>query len=155
MVMVYGGSGGPGINVLEVARSGGAWDRHHSPAVKPQIMYIARVDAGGRTKWARIGRVGFSKTGRTLYYAGRELRGVGQPWYRDTETGEQFHVRRAREDGLDRSEGRKRGGFPVEIDDDVREEYWREVRGNRIERTSAWYAASRVAKTCRCFARGA
>jgi hypothetical protein len=35
---------------------------------------------------------------------------------------------RAREDGLDRSEGRKRGSFPAEIDDDVREEYWTEIR---------------------------
>jgi hypothetical protein len=39
-----------------------------------------------------------------------------------------FHVQRAREDGLDRSEGRKRGSFPVEIDEDVREEYWTDVR---------------------------
>jgi hypothetical protein len=29
---------------------------------------------------------------------------------------------------MDRSEGRKRGSFRVEIDDDVREEYWREIR---------------------------
>jgi hypothetical protein len=91
-------------------------------------MYIARVDAGRRTTWARIGRVRFSKTGRTLYYAGRELRG-SQGWYMDAETGELFHVARARADGLDRSEGRKRGSFPVEIDDDVRDEYWTEVRG--------------------------
>jgi len=97
-------------------------------AVKPQIMYIAREDRGGRTEWARIGRAGFSKTGRTIYYAGRELQGVGQPWYCDAETGEYFHVQRAREDGLDRSEGRKRGSFPVEIDEDVREEYWTDVR---------------------------
>jgi hypothetical protein len=34
----------------------------------------------------------------------------------------------AREDGLDRSEGRKRGSFPVEIDEDAREEYWTDVR---------------------------
>jgi hypothetical protein len=35
---------------------------------------------------------------------------------------------------LDRSEGRKRGSFPVEIDEDVREEYWTGVRGqpNRV-----------------------
>ena len=39
------------------------------------------------------------------------------------------HIQRAREDGLDRSEGRKRGSFPVEIDDDVRKEYWRDIRG--------------------------
>lgn len=91
-------------------------------------MYIACLDPGDRTKWARIGRVGLSKTGRTVYYAERVLTGVGQPLYRDTETGEEFHLQRARADGLDRSEGRKRGSFPVEIDDDVRAEYWTEVR---------------------------
>jgi len=96
--------------------------------MEPEIMYIACLDPGGRTQWARIGRVGFSKTGKTLRYADRELRGEGQPWYRDVRTGEQFHVQHARADGLDRSEGRKRGGFPVEIDDDVREEYWTHVR---------------------------
>lgn len=92
-------------------------------------MYVAREDAGHGTRWARTGRIGFSKTGRTLYYAGRELRGIGQPWYRDAKTGEHFHVQLARQDGLDRSEGRKRGSFPVEIDEDVREAYWNELRG--------------------------
>ena len=91
-------------------------------------MYIAQVDAGGQTVWARIGRVRHSKTGRTLYYGGRTLSGEGQPWYRDTETDERFHIQRARADGLDRSEGRKRGSFPVEIDDDVRVEYWLQIR---------------------------
>ncbi len=97
--------------------------------MEAQIMYIARQDPGGATQWARIGQVASSKTGRTLYYAGRELRGIGQPWYRDAETGEFFHVQHARHDGLDRSEGRKRGSFLVEIDEDVRQEYWTEVRG--------------------------
>ena len=91
-------------------------------------MYIACLDPGGRTSWARIGRVGLSKTGRTLYYDGRELWGEGQPTYRDVDTGELFHIQGARGDGLDRSEGRKRGSFPVEIDDDVREEYWTRIR---------------------------
>ena len=109
--------------------------------VTSEIMYIACVDPGGRTAWARIGRVGFSKTGRTLYYAGRELLGVGRPWYRDTQTGEMFHLQRAREDGMDRSEGRKRGSFPVEIDDDVREEYWMQVR-REPKRASEWVSRS-------------
>ena len=91
-------------------------------------MYIARIGPGGQTEWARIGRVTFSKSGRTLYYGGRSLSGQGQPWYRDNETGEQFVISRARKDGLDRSEGRKRGSFPAEIDDDVRDEYWAQVR---------------------------
>jgi hypothetical protein len=49
--------------------------------------------------------------------------------YRDGETGEEFHIQRARKDGLDRSEGRKAGSYPVDIDEDVREEYWIHVRG--------------------------
>jgi hypothetical protein len=61
---------------------------NHLGAVKPKIMYVARQDPEGETHWARIGRVTFSKSGRTLYYAGRELRGMGRPWYVDTETGE-------------------------------------------------------------------
>ena len=48
--------------------------------------------------------------------------------YFDAETGERFHIQRARADGLDRSEGRKRGSFRVEIDEDVREEYWLRIR---------------------------
>ena len=98
--------------------------------MKPEIMYIARVGRNGETLWARVGRVEFSKSGRTLYYAGRELQGMGQPWYRDAETGEDFHIQRARKDGLDRNEGRQRGSFPAEIDEEVREEYWAHVRGS-------------------------
>ena len=94
-----------------------------------QIMYIARIGPAGQTEWARIGRVTFSRSGRTLYYDGRSLSGQGQPWYRDDETGELFVISRARKDGLDHSEGRKRGSFPAEIDDDVLHEYWARVRG--------------------------
>lgn len=92
-------------------------------------MYIAQLGAdNSETLWARIGRVNFSKSGRTLYYDGREFVG-GQGEYYDLQAGgERFHIRPARADGLDRSEGRKRGSFRVEIDEDVREEYWQRVR---------------------------
>ena len=97
-------------------------------APKSEIVYIAALGAANsETLWARISRVTFSKTGRTLYFEGRELVG-GAGDYGDPQTRERFHVRRARADGLDRSEGRKRGSFRVEIDDDVREEYWRDIR---------------------------
>lgn len=92
-------------------------------------MYIARIGPGGSVEWARIGRVVFAKTGRTLYYAGRELRGIGQPWYRDAQTGEQFLMQRARLDGLDRRGPHcNAGGAPAEIDEDVREEFWTKIR---------------------------
>jgi hypothetical protein len=97
--------------------------------LKPQVMYIACIGPGGQIEWARIGRVRFSKTGRTLYYAGRELRGAGQPWYTDTATGDRFLVQRARQDGLDRRGPQyNAGSVPGEIDEDVREEYWRAIR---------------------------
>jgi hypothetical protein len=92
-------------------------------------MYLASIGPGGEIVWARIGRVQFSKTGRTLYYAGRELRGMGQPWYADVETGERLLVQRARPDGLDRrGPSYNSGSFPAEIDEDVRDEYWTAIR---------------------------
>lgn len=96
--------------------------------MESQIMYVARIGPGGQTESARIGRVSFSKSGRTLYYAGRTFAGEGRPWYREEATGEQFVIQHARADGLDGSEGRKRGSFPAEIDGDVREEYWTRIR---------------------------
>ena len=77
---------------------------------------------------ARIGRVRFSKTGRTIYYGGRALRAsAGQGIrgnYADIETGDEWWV----------SGPKKRGGDTlfgglVEVDEDVRDEYWRTIRG--------------------------
>lgn len=78
-------------------------------------------------EWARIGRVRRSKTGRTLYYEGRELKGRGCD-YLDVETHQSFFIRPARKDGLDISDGAMRRSFPVDIDEDVREEYWTQIR---------------------------
>ena len=55
-----------------------------------RIMYIEQK-AGGLTGPARIGRVTFSKTGRTLYYQGQKfqsLKGAGfKSNYYDLDTG--------------------------------------------------------------------
>ena len=92
-------------------------------------MYIEEK-AGGLTGPARIGRVAFSKTGRTLYYGGRSfrsLKGAGfKANYYDVETGERYWISGPRRDGGDRLYGEP---VAVDIDDDVREEYWREIRG--------------------------
>ena len=92
-------------------------------------MYI-EDKSGGLTGPARIGRVCFSKTGRTLYYRGRSfrsLKGAGfKANYYDVETGEEFWISGPRKDGRDRLYGEP---VAVEIDDDVREEYWTQVRG--------------------------
>lgn len=78
---------------------------------------------------ARIGRVMFSKTGRTLYYKGRafqSLEGSGfKANYFDVENGDHYWISGPRQDGQDRL---YISNVAVEIDDDVREEYWTEIR---------------------------
>ena len=90
-------------------------------------MYIERKD--GLTGPARIGRVLFSKRGKTLYYGGRafqSLKGRGfKANYFDTETEEEYWISGCKRNGSDRLYGERDA---VEIDDDVREEYWREIR---------------------------
>jgi len=92
-------------------------------------MYI-ESKADGLTGPARIGRVTFSKTGRTVYYRGlelRSLRGAGfKSNYYDVATGDKYWVSGPKRDGTDRLYGER---IPVEIDDDVREEYWTAGRG--------------------------
>ena len=97
---------------------------------KTRIMYIEDKSAGLDGP-ARIGRVTLSKTGRSLHYGGRtfqSLKGRGSKAnYFDVETGEEFWISAPRKDGKDRLyEGSSK---PVEIDPDVEEEYWRNVRG--------------------------
>lgn len=79
---------------------------------------------------ARIGRVRFSKTGSTLYYAGKSfksLKGAGfKANYFDVETGDKYWISGCKRDGSDRLYGER---VPVEIDEDVRVEYWTEIRG--------------------------
>ena len=92
-------------------------------------MYI-ESKADGLTGPARIGRVTFSKTGRTIYYRGlvlHSLRGAGfKSNYIDEATGDKYWVSGPKRDGTDRLYGER---IPIEIDDDVREEYWTVVRG--------------------------
>jgi hypothetical protein len=104
-----------------------------SPTRKPtaqagRIMYI-ECKAGGLTGTARIGRVTFSKTGRTLYYGGQtfqSLKGAGfKSNYYCVESGEDYWISGPKRRGGDALYG---GSLPIEIDEDVREEYWRDIR---------------------------
>jgi hypothetical protein len=97
--------------------------------MRTRIMYI-ESKAGGLSGPARIGRVTFNRTGRTLCYKGRSfqsLKGRGfKANYYDTETGDEYWISGPRRDGLDRLYGKS--GLIVDIDEDVREEYWTEIR---------------------------
>lgn len=93
--------------------------------MKPQLMYIEWKD--GLTGPVRIGWVAFSKTGRTLYYAGRAFRSLKGAGYKanyfDVETGEWYWICGPRKDGMDSLYPAK-----VEVDLDALKEYWINVR---------------------------
>jgi hypothetical protein len=78
---------------------------------------------------ARFGRVIYSKTGKSIHYLGRTfeaLRGRGfKANYVDVETGEHYWISGCKKDGGDRLYGER---LPIFIDEDIREEYWVEVR---------------------------
>lgn len=96
-------------------------------------MYIERK-AGALTGAARIGRVTFNRSGKTIRYRDQVFHripggGTSKSNYVEEATGEQYWI----------SGCKRRGGdqlyttnMPVAIDEDIREEYWREVR-NRPE----------------------
>ena len=86
---------------------------------------------GGSFAWLRrigspavIGRVYFSKSGKTLYYKGlkfQSLKGSGSKAnYFETASGDHYWISGPRKDRDNRLYGGNRGVF---VDDDVREEY--------------------------------
>jgi hypothetical protein len=93
-----------------------------------RIMYI-ECKAGRLTGAARIGRVTFSRTGSSLYYGEQRfqsLKGAGfKSNYFDVATGVDYWISGPKRDGSDRLYGER---VPIEIDHDVREEYWRDIR---------------------------
>jgi len=116
----------------------------HSPSAprtggRSRIMYIERK-AGSLTGDARIGRVNYNKTGRTIYYRDQIFRrivgGGFKSNYCDHATGEQYWISGPKKKGGDRLYGER---LPIVIDDDVREEYWTSIRDmpERIADTDA------------------
>src|ERR1700674_4685594 len=96
----------------------GASPTQKSRARAGRIMYIERK-AGGLIGTARIGRVTFSQTGRTLYYRGQgfqSLKGKGfKSNYYNVDTGEDYWISGPKRGGGDALYG---GSTPIEIDDD-------------------------------------
>ncbi|MGE0740698.1 MAG: 1-deoxy-D-xylulose-5-phosphate synthase [Hyphomonadaceae bacterium] len=100
------------------------------PRARTRIMYIENKSESLNGA-ARIGRVTFNRTGKSLNYRGRtfqSLKGRGfKENYFDVETEERFWISGPRRDGKDRLYPESTA--PVEIDDDVADEYWRDIRG--------------------------
>lgn len=90
---------------------------------RSRIMYIENKSYGLEGD-ARIGRVYFSKSGKTLYYKGlkfQSLKGSGfKSNYYEVESLDEYWISGPRKDQNDRLYGGNRG---VVIDDDVLDEY--------------------------------
>jgi hypothetical protein len=108
-------------------------------------MYI-EYKGDGIVGPARIGRVTYSKTGKSIRYRGREfgtLRGQGfkANWF-DVETGEQYWISGCKEDGRDALYS-----TTVEIDEDVRDEYWTRIRKRpELNSTSSFRCPGKYSK---------
>ena len=93
-----------------------------------RIMYIERK-AGSLTGRARIGRVTFNRTGRTIFYHDQVFRrivgGGFKSNYFDEATGEDYWISGCKRRGGDQLYATN---VPIEIDDGVRVEYWRDIR---------------------------
>ena len=89
-------------------------------------MYIEYKGEGIRGT-ARIGRVTYSKTGKSVHYQGKSfgsLKGRGfKANFFETETGAHYWISGCKKDGKDALYSTS-----IEIDEDVREEYWTEIR---------------------------
>ncbi|TCC88175.1 1-deoxy-D-xylulose-5-phosphate synthase [Pedobacter frigiditerrae] len=103
--------------------------------LKTRIMYIEhKEDLTGN---ARIGRVTFSKTGKSIHFDGKTfqtLNGSGfKENYFDVETGDYYWISGCKKDGGDRLYGERK---PIYIDEDTREEYWIEIRNlpNQVDK---------------------
>lgn len=91
-------------------------------------MYI-EYKGDGLTGDARIGRVTFSKTMKSLRYDGKLFKSLNGDGFKsnffDDETGEKYWISGCSKDGSDRLYNER---TPIFIDEDVQEEYWKEIR---------------------------
>ena len=94
---------------------------------KTRIMYIEFKGDDGIVGDARIGRVTILRNGRSLRYGNQKfqsLRGRGfKSNYYDVDTLDHYWISGCHKDGRDALYSNT-----VEIDDDVTEEYWTEIR---------------------------
>ena len=76
---------------------------------------------------AIIGRVVFSKTGKSIHYKGRTFTRLSRKGFKanyyDAETLEHYWISGCKKDGTDALYSTM-----VQIDEDVREEYWTQIR---------------------------
>jgi hypothetical protein len=95
---------------------------------------------------ARIGRVTFTKTGKSVDYKGQRFttltgRGFKANYY-DVATREQYWISGCKKDGTDALYS-----TIVEVDEDVREEYWTQIRNKpEMKRVASFKSIGKYSK---------
>jgi hypothetical protein len=98
-----------------------------------RIMYVEHescenTSVPGLVGVARIGRVTFSKTGRTIYYNAKSFQSLNGTGFKanfyNIESGEEYWISGPKKNGADGLYGPR----PTPIDPDVREQYWTIIR---------------------------
>jgi len=93
--------------------------------LKSRIMYIENKGDDGILGAGKIGRIYFSKSGKSLYYKEKRfssLKGMGfKSNYFDIDTGEHYWISGFKKNQSDKLYGGNKG---VTVDDDVKEEYF-------------------------------
>ncbi len=94
-----------------------------------RIMYVEHKSGHGDCGPARIGRVSFSATGKTIHFDGKSFRsckgqGIGANYF-DVDSGEEYWISGPKKNGEDRHWA---GSGTVHIDEDVADEYWTDIR---------------------------
>ena len=96
--------------------------------IKSRLKYIEYLGTNLEFE-PRIGRVTFSKKGLTIYYQGKSFQaakeGTQKGNFIELVSGEPFWIANPKRGGSDRLDG---SGEPVLLDDNVRAEYWRDIR---------------------------
>jgi hypothetical protein len=137
IIRVVQGCESPGVKVIdhEPSERRRIWFR--SFRMKPQIKYVERKIDGLRGL-GRIVRVSFSQKGKTIYCGERTLAPLHghacKANYYDVRTLEEFWVSNPHRDGHDALLS-----AIIEIDADVREEYWSVIRREPSQSQQATY----------------
>ena len=105
------------------------WTMPSKKNLKSRIMYIENKGDDGILGVGHIGRVYFSKSGKSLYYKGKRfasLKGRGfKSNYYDVDSGEHYWISGFKKNQSDKLYGGNKG---VKIDDDIRDEYLEIIR---------------------------
>ncbi|MEM9646821.1 MAG: 1-deoxy-D-xylulose-5-phosphate synthase [Planctomycetota bacterium] len=100
---------------------------------KTRIMYVECKSSNSDPGRARICRVSFSNSGRTIYYGGLKLQRSTQTVCGgnvvDISSGQEYWVSGPKKNGHDRHWA---VGGVVRVDSDVVDKYWRDIRGRRV-----------------------